>query len=522
MNQGCWKVDENDEVRKQGKTDRHHNFCRTLYTELYASKSTGSKAIYIDIEDSKTNEDGNWEYSKWSELPDLLLENIFSYLGIREKYYASLVCKNWYRAFHMPFVWSRFVLDDNTLTRSRFNYYSGWQYVLDHLRCQMCLSSVGKHFKHLTIQPMLNFYNLYEFMNMISWYTEQRERKENVELGVGSNIKFLKFTFPCNMTARADAERIRLFGTGGKLLQALRRLMGNLKKLQELQLIDLMLDAKEAQHLLDEVCDTCVTTLRSLHVINTTRVPYQILHAGIFLNLWELHISPQNLGDDLVELLGFTKLKHLHIVQNRYTSNDIYVTPVSSYVWKKCRQNNAFLSVHLQVESRKEKVVIWQENAAVRTLLYDSPHIGLRTEDLVTAIELYKEDLRIYGHKNIPRFHRSKSFNERIDENLMMLIRQCKFLSTLVIAERISTSTVLLLAYFGRNLKWLLIRGNAVIIKSDWKQSPDWTQEFYTWLKVNSRSYASVENEVSQILGYKWRFLTDKQFKGLKVNLHDY
>lgn len=64
--------------------------------------------------------------------------------------------------------------------------------------------------------PMLNFYNLYEFMNMVSWYAEQRESKENVELGIGSNIRYFKFTFPCNMTTRDDSERIRLFGTGGK------------------------------------------------------------------------------------------------------------------------------------------------------------------------------------------------------------------------------------------------------------------------------------------------------------------
>ncbi|KAJ8941226.1 hypothetical protein NQ318_015658 [Aromia moschata] len=91
-----------------------------------------------------------------------------------------------------------------------------------------------------------------------------------------------------------------------------------------------------------------------------------------------------------------------------------------------------------------------------------------------------------------------------------------------IVTERISTATSLLLAYHGRNLKWLFIRGNAVIIKTDWKQGPGWTDEFYSWLKIHSRSYELVEKEVSQILGYKWKFLTDKEFKMLKINLHDY
>lgn len=150
----------------------------------------------------------------------------------------------------------------------------------------MCLSQVGRNFRHLTFEPMLNFYNLYEFMNMISWCAEQSLiHNDRKELAVGRNIHTLKFTFPCNMTSRDDTERIRLFGTGGKLLAALKRLMFNLKKLRQLELIDLMLDQKEAQFLLDEVCESCCMTLRTLCVVNTTKVPYQLLHVGVFLKL---------------------------------------------------------------------------------------------------------------------------------------------------------------------------------------------------------------------------------------------
>lgn len=136
--------------------------------------------------------------------------------------------------------------------------------------------------------PMMNFYNLYEFMNMISWYMEQKEEKENVKLGIGTNIEWLKFTFPCNMTTRDDTERIRLFGTGGKLLEALKRLMGNLKNLRNLLLIDLMLDPKDAQYLLDEVVSSSCLALKTLYVVNTTKVYYPLLHVGVFLNL---HVS---------------------------------------------------------------------------------------------------------------------------------------------------------------------------------------------------------------------------------------
>lgn len=88
-------------------------------------------------------------------------------------------------------------------------------------------------------------------------------------------------------------------------------------------------------------------------------------------------MSPQNLGNDLIELIGFTKLKHLHILQNRYTPNDVNIKSINPAVWKKCRMDNPGLNVHLQVQSVKEKVIIWQQNAPVRTVLYDSPQIGV-------------------------------------------------------------------------------------------------------------------------------------------------
>lgn len=85
-------------------------------------------AVYIDIDDeSADSTDPNIEYSNWNNLPDLILEKVFSYLTIRERYYASMVCRAWYRAFHLPYVWSTFVLEDTTLTRRKFNYYYGWQ-----------------------------------------------------------------------------------------------------------------------------------------------------------------------------------------------------------------------------------------------------------------------------------------------------------------------------------------------------------------------------------------------------------
>ncbi|XP_077277164.1 uncharacterized protein LOC143905544 isoform X3 [Temnothorax americanus] len=256
MSKGCWNVDEEDK----------------------------------DLDEEDTEEDELCkEYSSWDRIPDILLEEIFSYLSIRERYYASLVCRAWYRAFELRNVWSTFTLEDATLTRGKFNYYSGWQYVLDHIRTSTCLNKVGRNFRALVFEPMLNFYNLYEFMNMISWYAERQGSDDASVAGVGTYIRRLKFTFPCNMANGDDPDRIRVFGTGGKLLEALKRLMRNLRNLKCLELIDLMLESNEALHLMDDICTNCTQTLSKLILINATRYYCPLLHVGVFVNL---NVSP--------------------------------------------------------------------------------------------------------------------------------------------------------------------------------------------------------------------------------------
>jgi F-box protein 39 len=53
------------------------------------------KACYIDIDDDQEEKDNEEirerSSSGWSNLPDLLLEEIFNYLNLRERYYVSMV-----------------------------------------------------------------------------------------------------------------------------------------------------------------------------------------------------------------------------------------------------------------------------------------------------------------------------------------------------------------------------------------------------------------------------------------------
>lgn len=89
----------------------------------------------------------------------------------------------------------------------------------------VCLNKVGRNFRTLIFELTLNLCNLYELMNMVSWYTERQGSNNTSVAGVGINIRRLKFTFHSKMAKIEDQYCIRRFSPEEKLLDALKRLI---------------------------------------------------------------------------------------------------------------------------------------------------------------------------------------------------------------------------------------------------------------------------------------------------------
>lgn len=249
--------------------------------------------------------------------------------------------------FYSPQVWSLFVLDDRTMTRRKFNYYMGYQHILDHYRTHICVQKIGRYIRRLLIPPMANFFNLYEFMVIMAYFGERN--------GALRHLRSFDFTFACHLL---DTEQQRphenVFGTGGKLLEALKRLMRSFSGLRHLSLTDLLLDPREAKFLLDDVAERCMTTLKTLKLVNCCKEPHPFLHAGVFLNLSVLYLSPQHLDEDVLALISYTRLRDLHLVQTTYTQLGVRVSARS---WKDCQKAAPRLRVHLAVEGKLAKEV---------------------------------------------------------------------------------------------------------------------------------------------------------------------
>ncbi|RXG70612.1 hypothetical protein Avbf_03218 [Armadillidium vulgare] len=197
-----------------------------------------------------------------------------------------------------------------------------------------------------------------------------------------------------------------------------------------------------------------------------------------------------DLSEDLLELLGNTTLRNMHIVQNKYTE---HARSLHYKAWKACRENNPKLRVHLRVEGNSKKGIVWQPRAPVKSIVYDSPYAQISTPVLMEIVDLYKGDLEIFAYKQLPRFYMPRSFHDRVDSSLLLLVRQCPYINTLMIREKISTATVLLLTYTAKNLQLI---GPAVPIGPQ--------NSIHGYCK-NSRSYEAMEREVSQMLGCRWQ-----------------
>lgn len=123
---------------------------------------------------------------------------------------------------------------------------------------------------------------------------------------------------------------------------------------------------------------------------------------------------------------------------------------------------------------------------------------------------------QVYAHFDLPRYHGSRSFENRCDENLLSLVRTCPKLHTLIVRERISTATLILLAREGRSLKRLYVRRNGLLKRCDWQRTILWDDNFYWTMRRAAHSYEDTFAEVSRCLGFQWQPLSDQEFKRLK------
>jgi len=81
----------------------------------------------------------------------------------------------------------------------------------------------------------------------------------------------------------------------------------------------------------------------------------------------------------------------------------------------------------------------------------DWPWSTVTHDEIRELIDRFSDTLMSYVHSGIHwRSKRSRTFDDRADSALVMLVRQCRLLRKLVVKERVSTGTLIVLAAEGR------------------------------------------------------------------------
>ncbi|XP_076440898.1 uncharacterized protein LOC143280182 [Babylonia areolata] len=478
-----------------------HNFSNDR-AESCRSASKPKKAVCL-IHDNEEDEDEGWK-----ELPAILLEDIFVLLSPKHRHQASMVCRPWYEIFYSPRVWETFVLFETTLTRRRFSAYKGYQRELCPGKTQLCLMRVGCFFKRIVVTPISDYYSLYEFLRVLAAY-----------LGLNSDsmplLHTFRFTFACESRGMNG---VVIIGTGGNILRKVKELVSNLQQLRHLALNQLLLDVGEVPGLLEAAATHCTHTLLSLELLNCSKVPLPIPEVVQFTHLVKLKVSAQHLSEEMLLLLGGTpKLTQLHVVQDAHTCT---CQPVSGAAWKLFKDMAPAKRVFLEVQGLTKTPLLLQPHAPVRGVVFRTPYHRL-TPDLATwLLEYYGPCLEYFVQERLPRAHGSRRFGERADESFLRLVRACPRLHTLVIRERISLATLLLLAQEGgRRLRVFIVRKNALLKKCEWPRAKNWSPEFHQWLRRHGRNYELAFEEMPVLLGQRWKPTVDRSFKHLMMHV---
>lgn len=441
----------------------------------------------------------------WAAIPDIILEDIFAILTPKHRHQSSMVCSRWYNMFYSPRVWERFTLLDRSFTRKKFNLYLGYQYESDPRKIQLCLSRVGSFFKTIVIPPMKDYYNLYEFLRILGYFLSFFDRNPMPHLHT------FRLSFHCEFW---DQHGLTIHGTGGDIWDKIQKVINNMKQLKELQLSDLLLEVKDAPNLLNAAYASSDASLRVLSLRNCTIEPFPLTQIAQFSALQKLVISPISLDDETVLLFGGTQLTEIQIVQDHLTCSCL---PVSAEAWRFLKEMIPYVRIILRATGRFKGEILLQPNAPVYSVIYDNPYSQLKPSIAIQISEMYGEQLEIFAQTKLPRVHGSRSFPERADTNLLLLVKNSPRLHTLIIRQRLSTATILILLRESKNLKKLYVRQNAILKKFDWPRSPEWSADYYRWLKRTSYSWTGFVKHVSTVLGYTWRPLIDKEFRFLTL-----
>ena len=351
----------------------------------------------------------------WEDLPAILLEEIYTLLPIRYRYYCSQVCRSWYETFHSPVTWYTFTFDGLIFTRRKFNLFHGYERILNPYRIQLYLPRKSRHIRRLIIKPVQEYNNMCDFLNMLSNFIHYHDYNDYPF----PYLEEFSFTFHVLICVDGDHSnpnalinvyyqhpnafirgKKRYYGTGGMILQTLRRFISSTRGLKRFRLNNLLLEfSSDIGACLEELLENSSETLEYLEILNYTSHITPLYNVGLFSNLNVLSISSHSLSDDVLLLFAnhLIHLYRLNIVQDELTIPCRYSEEVWTEIENILKENKREWFIRMITKGKCKTEPFWPSHPApIRAIVYETTSIKVVQSSLYTCMEQYSKTLEIY------------------------------------------------------------------------------------------------------------------------------
>ena len=321
-----------------------------------------------------------------------------------------------YEIFHSPVVWYTFIFDGTIFTRRKFNLFRGYESILNPYRVQFYLPRKSQYMRRLIIKPIAEYHNMCDFLNILSNFIYRH----------GSNdypfphLEEFSFTFHVlvsidddntnNLGAVMNAYfqhpnafirgNKRYYGTGGIILQTLRRFISSVRCLKRFHLNNLLLESSsDIGACLDELLENSCETLEHLEILNYTSHIIPLYTVGLFSRLNLVTISSHSLNDDVLLLFAnhLIYLRRLNIVQDELTIPYKYSDSVWTEIDTILRENKRQWFIRMITKGKCKTEPFWPGSPApVRAIIYDTCSIKVVQASIYNCMEQYSKTLETF------------------------------------------------------------------------------------------------------------------------------
>jgi hypothetical protein len=270
--------------------------------------------------------------------------------------------------------------------------------------------------RRLIIKPIAEYHNMCDFLNLLSNFIHYHDYNDYPF----PYLEEFSFTFHVLVSIDNDTNnnqgaiiqayyhhpnafirgKKRYYGTGGVILQTLRRFISSIRCLKRFHLNNLLLESdSDIGACLDELLENSCETLEYLEILNYTSHIIPLYIVGLFSNLNTLSISSHSLSDDVLLLFAnhLIHLYRLNIIQDELTIPCRYSDSVWTEIDRILRENKRKWFIRMLTKGKCKSEPFWPGSPApVCAIVYDTCSIKLDHSSIYTCMEQYSKTMETY------------------------------------------------------------------------------------------------------------------------------